>query len=75
MQTIEIKKQNQEKQLERTYPYMGISDGITVWFVEPCRGIAITCTEPILKLSVSGGWTEENFTPMQGDYTFTFNNE
>ena len=75
MQTIEIKKQQQEKQNERTYPYMGISEHDSmVWFTQPKKGIAIKHVNSCHKLDITD-WREEGFTPMQGEYTFNFDNK
>ncbi len=77
MQTIEIKKTSDEAKKERTYPYMGIYiDGsVIVWFTKPKTGISIKGKHESLKLEITSNWYEEAFTPMQGDYTFTFKND
>ena len=75
MQTIEIKKTSDEAKKERTYPYMGISDNTIVWFIKPTTGIAIIYDEMYDKINISSSWKESDFTPMQGDYTFTFKND
>lgn len=76
MQTIEIKKQNQEKQNERTYPYMGMEkNGYVVWFVKPSTGIAVIYRDREDKMVITSNWLERDFTPMQGEYTFNFDNK
>ena len=74
MQTIEIKKTSDEAKKKRTYPYMGISEkGNVVWFTKPKTGIAIIMHSD--RKNIIDYWIEETFTPMQGDYTFTFKND
>lgn len=77
MQTITIKKTSDEAKKERTYPYMGMfkDNNIMVWFVSEKKGIAIKHPDPQERLDIIGYWAEGFFTPMQGDYTFTFNND
>ena len=76
MQTIEIKKSSDEAKKERTYPYMGMAkDGDITWFGAPKTGIAIKSRYSINMRAMDNSWIESSFTPMQGDYKFTFKND
>lgn len=76
MQTIEIKKTSDEAKKERTYPYMGINEcDIMVWFTKPKTGIAIRHSDKKECTNITDNWLEHLFSPMQGNYTFTFKND
>jgi hypothetical protein len=76
MQTIEIKKTSGEAKKERTYPYMGISDKDNmVWFTGVNTGIAIRGGSLNDRTKIGRNWNEKSFTPMQGEYTFNFENK
>lgn len=77
MQTITIKKTSDEAKKERKYPYMGIheDESIIVWFTKPSTGTAIKHPDKDVTTFVYDSWHESLFTPMQGEYTFNFENK
>ena len=66
MKVTVTREHKKEKTLEK-YPWLGISEGLVVWFSREGKGVAVVDPEDNYILGESAGdWGEEEFVPFNG---------